>query len=167
VADVVRGADLELKVKILAMLDENSVMSIATLRPDGWPQATMVGYVRDDLTLYFAIGRKSQKFANLKRDSRVSIALGRDSRDHIRGLSMAARVSQVMDIEEVVRVNALLADRYPKQVPFAPRETSSALMRAAPRLISVIDLEKGPGQPELVQVTSEGAIHPVGSAAPP
>ena len=27
-------------------------MTIATLRPDGWPQATTVGYVSEGLTLY-------------------------------------------------------------------------------------------------------------------
>jgi len=166
-ADVLRGADRELKAKILAVLDENRVMSIATLRRDGWPQVTMVGYAHEGLTLYFAIARSSQKLANLERDPRVSIALGRDTRDHIRGLSMAARVSEVMDIAEVVRVNALLAGRYPEQVVFAPRETSSALMRVAPQFISVIDLEKGPGQPELVQVTREGSIHRVGTPTPP
>ena len=61
------------RTKILQLLDENRVMTVATLRPDGWPQATVVGYVHDDLMLYFAVARISQKFANIARDPRISI----------------------------------------------------------------------------------------------
>ncbi len=51
-------------------------MVLAALRPDGWPQATMVGYVSDGLVLYFAISRASQKLANRPATARVSIAIG-------------------------------------------------------------------------------------------
>jgi hypothetical protein len=34
----------EMRQKILKLLDEHRIMTIATLRPDGWPQATTVGY---------------------------------------------------------------------------------------------------------------------------
>jgi hypothetical protein len=37
----------------------------------------MVGYVHDDLDPYFAVASTSQKLANVRRDGRVSIALGR------------------------------------------------------------------------------------------
>jgi hypothetical protein len=42
--------DDTVKRRILSLLDEHT---LATLRPDGWPQATTVGYVNDGLTLYF------------------------------------------------------------------------------------------------------------------
>jgi hypothetical protein len=35
------------------MLDQHRIMTVATLRPDGWPQATTVGYVNDGLTSIF------------------------------------------------------------------------------------------------------------------
>jgi nitroimidazol reductase NimA-like FMN-containing flavoprotein (pyridoxamine 5'-phosphate oxidase superfamily) len=41
--------------KILTLLDQHRVMTIATLRPDGWPQATTVGYVNEGLTLLFPV----------------------------------------------------------------------------------------------------------------
>ena len=37
-----------LRQKILALLDGHRIMTISTLRPDGWPQATTVGYVSDE-----------------------------------------------------------------------------------------------------------------------
>ncbi|HKP80094.1 MAG TPA: pyridoxamine 5'-phosphate oxidase family protein, partial [Phenylobacterium sp.] len=45
----------KLKPLILKVLDEHRTMAVATVRPDGWPQATIVGYVHDDLTLYFVV----------------------------------------------------------------------------------------------------------------
>jgi general stress protein 26 len=151
-------SEVELKAKVLAVLDDNRIMTVATVRPDGWPQATMVGYAHDDLTLYFVVARTSQKFANIERDHRVSIAIGRDAPQRIHGLSMAARASEVTDLEEIQRLNALLAARYPEQAVFAPREASSAVMRVTPKIISIIDLSKEPGQPELVEVKSETVI---------
>ena len=65
--------------KILELLDQHRNMTIATLRPDGWPQATTVGYANDGLTLYFLCGLDSQKARNLARDDRVSLAIDDDT----------------------------------------------------------------------------------------
>ena len=154
--------DPALKAKILAVLDENRIMSIATARPDGWPQVTMVGYVHDDLTLYFLIAANSQKRDNITREPRVSIAVGQDGADHIRGLSMAARASEVTDLDEIKRLNLLIAERYPAQTLFAPREASADLMRATPTIISLIDHSKEPGPPTLVEVISETGVRRLG-----
>src|SRR5947209_5493301 len=62
-----------LRKKVLDLLDEHRIMSLATTRPDGWPQATTVGYVSEGLTLYFMCGRDSQKARNIARDNRVSL----------------------------------------------------------------------------------------------
>ncbi len=61
----------EIRKKILNLLDQHRIMTIATLRPDGWPQATTVGYVNEGLVLYFLCGLDSQKAANLARDDRI------------------------------------------------------------------------------------------------
>ncbi len=61
----------------IAALQSRSV-SLATVRPDGWPQATTVGYVNEDLALYFLCSKDSQKAANLTRDSRVSLTIDHD-----------------------------------------------------------------------------------------
>ena len=45
--------DERLRRKILKVLEDNRIMSIATLRSDGWPQVTTVGFAHDGLTLYF------------------------------------------------------------------------------------------------------------------
>ena len=46
-----------IKALILRVLDEHRVMTLSTNRPDGWPQATMVGYVNDGYLLYCFVAR--------------------------------------------------------------------------------------------------------------
>jgi general stress protein 26 len=137
-------ADGEIRDRVLRILAEHSTMTIATVRPDGWPQATMVGFASDDLDLYFVIARTSQKYANIARDPRVSIAIGGEGpgRDPIQGLSLAARAVAIIDPPEVERFNALVAQRYPDHAAFAPEGVSAALMRARPEIIAVTD--RGP-----------------------
>ena len=149
------------KATILAILDEHRIMSLATVRADGWPQVTLVGYAHDDLTLYCTVGRSSQKVANVTRNPRVSIAIGHDQSKWLRGLSMSGRASLVADIEEIERLNRVIAQRYPEQAIFAPREASCAILRITPKLISIIDLARGPGLPMLVEVLSETVVRPV------
>src|SRR6516165_8112689 len=104
--------------KILALLDQHRVMTIATLRPDGWPQATTVGYANEGLTLYFLCGLDSQKAANLAQDDRVSLTIDHDTSDvmAITGLSMAARAQAVADPDEAGKVLRMLLMKYPEYV---------------------------------------------------
>ena len=51
----------------ITILNANRIMTIATVRPDGWPQATIVGYANEGFRLYFLIYRASQKFQNIAR----------------------------------------------------------------------------------------------------
>ena len=101
-----------LKKKILDLLDQHRLMTVATNRPDGWPQATTVGYVNDGLTIYFLCSPQSQKAANLARDNRISLTIDHDVSDPmaITGLSMAAQAHPVTDPTEVAK--AMKSARY-------------------------------------------------------
>ena len=80
------------KQQIIDLLNGNRIMTIATNRADGWPQATVVGYANDGLIIYCHVARDSQKFANITRDPRVSLTIAKDVPQPlmIRGLSVAA-----------------------------------------------------------------------------
>ena len=65
----------------IQMLDSHRTMAISTVRPDGWPQTTIVGYANDAFIIYFLIFRSSQKFANIRHDDRISIAVSDEARD--------------------------------------------------------------------------------------
>jgi nitroimidazol reductase NimA-like FMN-containing flavoprotein (pyridoxamine 5'-phosphate oxidase superfamily) len=144
-----------IRQQILALLDQHRIMTLATVRPDGWPQATTVGYVSDGLTLYFLCGRDSQKAANLAHDNRVSLTIDHDASDlmTITGLSMAARAEEVLDEAEAGHVIALLPSKYPghKPLPFPmPKPGDVRIYRLTPTVISVLDYSKGFGHTELV-----------------
>lgn len=141
--------------KILALLDQHRIMTIATLRPDGWPQATTVGYVNEGLTLYFLCGLDSQKAANLARDDRVSLAIDHDTPDlmAITGLSMAAHAQAVVDLAEANKVLRMLPLKYPEQIALPvpmPTPEDVRIFRVTPTVISVLDYSKGFGHTELV-----------------
>lgn len=147
--------DETINKKILDLLDEHRIMTIATLRPDGWPQATTVGYVHDDLTLYFLCGLNSQKAANLAQDDRVSLTIDHDTPDimAITGLSMAARAQPVEDREEAEKVLQLLAMQYPEQTDLPiemPTPEDVRIFRVIPTVISVLDYSKEFGHTDLV-----------------
>jgi len=150
--------DDAIRRKILALLDEHRIMTVATLRPDGWPQATTVGYVSEGLTLYFLCGIDSQKAANLARDDRVSLAIDHDTPDimAITGLSMAARATAVTDRAEAEKVLLMLPLKYPdatSPLPLPlpmPTPDDVRIFRVTPTLISVLDYSKGFGHTDLV-----------------
>jgi len=147
--------DDEIRRKILALLDQHRIMTVATLRPDGWPQATTVGYVNEGLTLYFLCGLDSQKASNLARDDRVSLTIDHDTPNlmAITGLSMAGRAHAVNDRAEAEKVLRMLPLKYPDAPPL-PMKMPSAdevrLFRIAPTVISVLDYSKGFGHTDLV-----------------
>ena len=147
--------DDEIRKKILMLLDQHRIMTIATLRPDGWPQATTVGYVNEGLTLYFLCGLDSQKAANLARDNRVSLTIDHDTSDlmAITGLSMAAHAQAVLDPDEAARILRLLPLKYPEQDPLPvpmPTPEEIRIFRVTPTVISVLDYSKGFGHTDLV-----------------
>jgi len=146
----------EMRHKILNILGQNRIMTIATLRPDGWPQATTVGYANEDMTIYFLCGLESQKAHNLARDNRVSITINGDPPQvmDITGLSMAARVQPVTDHDAAEKVLRMLMVRYPEQIlptPMPmPRPEDVRIFRVEPKVISVLDYSKGFAHTDLV-----------------
>jgi general stress protein 26 len=159
-----------LKDLVLRLLKEHRVMTIATNRPDGWPQATIVGYVNDGLTLYCFVARDSQKHANLLRDPRVSVAIGNDANAplDIKGLSLAGKACVVEDQSEWNRVTALRLRRYPEygalpppvfrgdalaRIAPQPPAAQVVLLRIEPDVVSVIDYSQGFGHSDLIAVS--------------
>ena len=148
--------DPQIRRKIESILDQHRNMTIATLRPDGWPQATTVGYANEGLTLYFLCGLDSQKARNLARDDRVSLAVDDDTQPvmEITGVSMAAHARPVVDRAEAEKAIRLLMAKYPPQeVPpgFAvPKPEEVRIFKVTPTVISLLDYTKGFAHTDLV-----------------
>jgi nitroimidazol reductase NimA-like FMN-containing flavoprotein (pyridoxamine 5'-phosphate oxidase superfamily) len=148
-----------MKDKAIDILEQNRLMAIATARPDGWPQATMVSFANEDILIYFVVSRESQKFRNIERDDRVSLVIGRDFHDPstIKALSIAARASEVRDEKQRQRAVHLLLDRHPGLRRLEPPSSNhSAIMRANPEVITILDYSKGFGHADLLTVGPGG-----------
>ena len=146
----------QFKAQIVDLLNAHRIMTIATNRPDGWPQATTVGYANDGLILYCVIARDSQKYANITRDPRVSLTIANDVPQPllIKALSIAARATVTTDAGEREHVSEIIYKRYPEYKIMPPPDPAAMpLLRLTPEIVSVLDYSKGFGHTDLVKVT--------------
>lgn len=135
----------------IGILEAHRIMTISTLRPDGWPQSTIVGYANDGLTIYFMILRSSQKYANIKKDDRVSIAVGAEPKDleETKAVYAGARATEIDDPVKRQRAWKLLEQRHPNLASFElPDSTATVVMGAICKHVSIVDYTKGIGHTE-------------------
>jgi nitroimidazol reductase NimA-like FMN-containing flavoprotein (pyridoxamine 5'-phosphate oxidase superfamily) len=145
----------------IEILDSHRTMAVSTVRPDGWPQTTIVGYANDGWTVYFLIFRSSQKFANIEHDNRISVAISGDPNylSDIKAVYAGAHASEVTDTSERALAWALLLQRHPNLADFGPPdEADTALMRALCKYVSVLDYSKGIGHTEELTVGDNGSV---------
>jgi hypothetical protein len=141
----------------IRILDGRRIMAVSTVRPDGWPQTTIVGYANVGLLLYFAISRSSQKFANLQLDDRVSIAVGEEPRslDLLQAIYSSGHAIEIHDLAEREQAWRLLMTRHQNLQSYAATDQSNfALMRVRCKHVSVLDFTQGLGHTEAFVATS-------------
>ena len=139
---------------VVEVLDHERLMTLACNRPDGWPQATTVGYLNEGLNLYFIVARTSQKFANLKTDPRASVAIRCESGgqgDGV-GISMAGHVDEVTEPETIERLNRLVFARYPELHVYCPSGSSVAVLHFQPHIVSTVGVVHGCSDAETFSV---------------
>jgi nitroimidazol reductase NimA-like FMN-containing flavoprotein (pyridoxamine 5'-phosphate oxidase superfamily) len=157
------GASKKVEVAVensaVRILDAHRIMAAATVRPDGWPQVTIVGYANVDLLIYFMISRSSQKFANIQRDNRIAIAVGEEPRElsTLQALYSSAYALEVTDTNEREQAWRLLRERHPNLEHYALEDQSeSVLMRALCEHVSVLDNTQGWNATEQFIASSPG-----------
>lgn len=126
-------------------------MAISTVRPDGWPQTTFVGYANVGLLVYFLIFRSSQKLSNIEKNDRISIAVGHEPRNlsELQAVYAGALASEVSDPEEREQAWRLLAERHPNLGgSYLPDPADAAMMKARCKHVSVLDYGMGMGHSE-------------------
>lgn len=147
--------DRETHAQIIEILDQSNDMSVATVRPDGFPQATVVAFVHHDLTIYFSAAAESQKARNIAANDKVSLTVTQPytTWDEIQGLSAAGHAHALDDPDEIARAAALYQIRFPQVVAaMSGNPLDSAFFRIDLTVISLIDYSKGFGHTELIEV---------------
>ncbi|MBR7620571.1 pyridoxamine 5'-phosphate oxidase family protein [Phenylobacterium sp. 20VBR1] len=145
----------DLRPDIIAVLEAGKDLTLATLRPDGSPQATTVSYASQGLDIYFGCGSQSQKARNLARDPRVSATIDLPYRDwaEIRGLSLGGRATEITDPEALARAGLLFMEKFPEVAQYVATPAGEMKMfHLRPQVVSVLDYGKGFGHTDLVQI---------------
>jgi nitroimidazol reductase NimA-like FMN-containing flavoprotein (pyridoxamine 5'-phosphate oxidase superfamily) len=148
--------DAALRSEILEFIENRGTLTLATLREDGWPQATTVAYTNSGLVLYVATGADAQKVRNIRRSEKVSLTIDSGYADWsaLRGISMAA-IAQVLDsASERQQVARLMNRKFPELAEFSDPEHDRgwAFLRIEPKIVSWIDYTKGFGHTVLIRL---------------
>jgi len=143
------------------ILDRAADMTIATVREDGYPQATTVSFVHDGPVLYFGCGAHSQKARNIAGSNKVSVTVDLPYADwrEIRGLSLGGRAHPVTDPGELQHVFDAMVAKFPQVAEFANAGEREEIMavRIDPEVISLLDYRKGFGHTEQIETRSPAA----------
>lgn len=141
---------------IREILTDHLVMTLATVRPDGWPQATTVAFAAEGFELYLACDPEGQKVANLACCDKVSATIDREQADwnQIRGLSMGGSARVLTDPAERRHAQELLRAKFPQwaEMPSPEDPALIAFVKVAPKVFSLLDYRRGFGHTELVEV---------------
>ena len=135
-------------------------MAISTVRPDGWPQTTIVGYANRGFDLYFLIYRTSQKFANIQHDNRISVAVSAEPAElrELQAVYAGAKAREITDPAERETAWRLLMGRHSNLAGFnMPDATEAVFMAARCKYVSLLDFTQGPGHHEKLVVDEIGA----------
>ena len=144
---------------VLEILDQARDLTLATVRPDGYPQATAISYAHDGLTIYASVSLGSQKAQNIQAHDKVSLTVNCEYGDwsHIKGLSMGGLASIVHGADEVQHAYDCMLHKFPELRTLSAQSHPSlwegaVFIRITPQVISVLDYQKGFGHAELFSV---------------
>ena len=117
-------------------LDEERVLTCATIGPGGRPHLMPLWYVRDGHTLLTWTYGKSQKVRNLERDGRATIQVeaGRDVYGELRGAMLECDVAIERDPARVGEFGLTLMARYAGG-ELSEQARASVLSQAAKRVL--------------------------------
>jgi len=135
-------------------------LTLATIRPDGYPQATVVSFAHDALTLYAGIGLDGQKAHNIRQNNKVSATITPPYSDwhHIKGLSIGGVAEFITDEDELQLASSRMLSRFPQiqtmmsgtaHLPWA----GAVFIRITPKVLSLLDYQQGFGHTELYAVS--------------
>ena len=140
----------ELIDNIEAVLKKNYGGTLATLRPDGTPQASGVGFVNEGLILYIAMDPRSQKKINIDKNPNVGFATFKDyyKWDRVKAVQLAGKCEVVTDQAEIDKISMLFAQKFPWVVEskmvldWYAKEGPIPYYKLTPHTVAYLDYQK-------------------------
>jgi PPOX class probable F420-dependent enzyme len=93
------------------LLERPLFAHLATVRPDGSPQSSVMWFAWDGSRLRFTHTKNRQKFANLAHEPRVALSIA-DPDDGYRFLEVRGRVETIEDDDDKASFYRSLQERY-------------------------------------------------------
>jgi uncharacterized protein YhbP (UPF0306 family) len=127
---------------VAAFLAKHTTMTIATVDPDGRPQAADVFFASDDdLKLYWVSDERSRHSQNLGRAERVAASVHQETWDwrDVQGLQIEGWARQIVDPVDAGRAWALFRDKYAFTSAFTDEIAGSRFYVMTPSWLRVID----------------------------
>jgi len=118
-------------------------MNIATNGPSGHPHLVAMWFSMIDGKPVFWTFGKAQKVLNIRRDARITalVETGEDYNE-LRGVELVGTARLVEDHADIVRIGALVAQKYNGDIAVGPEGMEFIGTQAHKRIGVVIDVEK-------------------------
>lgn len=145
----------DMKQAVLAILDDNRLLTLATQREDGYPEASLTSFAHDGLLIYIFAPRSGTKVANILRDPHVSAAAGHDTNKplELKALSLSGTAHIVDDSGEYDHAHQLFQARFPEyRILPRPNPAEVALIRITPHDLTLLDHARGFGHVDSARV---------------
>ncbi len=140
----------------LDVLNQAKDITLATIRPDGYPQATLVNFVNEGLNIFVGVGKDSQKANNVRHSNKVSLTVNGKYADwqHVHSLSMGGNAEILTDAAEIARIEAAMDAKFPDIGEWSHSDQNHQLvfLKITPTVVSLLNYEKGVGHAELETV---------------
>jgi len=143
------------------ILNAHQTMAISTVRPDGWPQTTIVGYANRGFEIVFLIYRTGQKWANIQHDDRISVAVASEplELDSLQAVYAGAHAEEIADEGERQEAWKQLMQRHANLAGAQiPKADEGVFMRARCKYVSVLDFTQGLGHQEQLTLDDQGNV---------
>lgn len=127
--------------ELTAYLDEQKVINVATIGPNGRPHLAPLWYYPHESGIATWTYGSSQKAKNLERDPRATVLIeDGDAYDKLRGISIEADVEVITDTPVVTQMGIKLTQRYAGAKPGdpVPDELAGFIAKQAAKRIGLV-----------------------------
>lgn len=126
--------------EVIAYLDEQKVLNVATIGPTGHPHLVAMWYVVVDAKPTFWTFAKSQKIVNIRRDPKITgLVESGETYDQLRGVELVGTARLIEDYEAILDLGVRVATKY--SGPPSDAAMPSIEQQARKRIGVVIDVD--------------------------
>ena len=120
------------------LLEEANFAHLATIRPDGSPQSSVMWFAWDGSRLRMTHTKTRQKTANLRNEPRVALSIV-DSKDQYRSLEVRGTVESIEDDDATASFYQSLQRRYGNAYPVRDADVRVIITIKPESFVSVVN----------------------------